>query len=51
MREMQGEVPGGQLCRRTKEKCTEDGGEGRRMELMDYLTCLTTWEVIFRKIL
>ena len=30
MREMQGEVPGGQLCRRTKEKCTEDRGGGQK---------------------
>ena len=30
MREMQREVPGGQLCGRTKEKCTEGSGRGQR---------------------
>lgn len=30
MREMQGEVSGGQLCSRTKKKCTEDSGGGQK---------------------
>lgn len=50
--EMQREVPEDQLRIRPKEKQEQKAvEEGREMELIGYLRCLTMWEVIFGKIL
>lgn len=50
--EMQREVPEDQLRIRPKEKQVQKAvEEGREMELIGYLRCLTMWEVIFGKIL